>query len=100
MMKSVSALAVMMALSMTVAVAKDLTQDQKAPFAPAVKGKVMSDADMDKVTAGTSGIQGKCTQNGGNCTTVGGGGLGLDNRSTNNGYNNSHFNSGARFAPF
>jgi len=55
MMKSVSALAVMMALSMTAAVAKDLKQD-KAPPAPAVKAKVMSDAEMDKVTAGDVGL--------------------------------------------
>jgi len=42
-----------MALSMTAAVAKDLKQDKAAP-APAVKAQVMSDADMDKVTAGNS----------------------------------------------
>ena len=45
----------MMALSMTAAVAKDLKQDQKAPPVSAVKAKVMSDAEMDKVTAGTKG---------------------------------------------
>jgi len=55
-MKSVSALAIVMALSMTAAVAKDLKQD-KAPPAPAVKGQVMSDSDMDKVTAGHPGFQ-------------------------------------------
>ena len=54
MMKSVSALAITMALSMTAAVAKDLKQD-KAPTAPAVKAKVMTDAEMDMVSGGTKG---------------------------------------------
>jgi hypothetical protein len=36
----------------TAVVAKDLKQDQNAP-APTVKATVMSDADMDKVTAGS-----------------------------------------------
>jgi hypothetical protein len=51
MMKSVSVFAIMMALSMTAAVAKDLKQDQKTA-APAVKAEVMSDSEMDRVTAG------------------------------------------------
>ena len=53
-MKSVSALAITMALSMTAAVAKDLKQD-KAPPAPAVKAKVMTDAEMDMVSGGSKG---------------------------------------------
>jgi len=53
MMKSVSALAMIMALSMTAAVAKDLKQDKKATT-PAVAAAQMNDSEMDKVTAGFS----------------------------------------------
>ena len=52
-MKSVCVLAILAAAS-TAAVAKDLKQDQKAP-APTVKA-TMSDAEMDKVTAGAASV--------------------------------------------
>jgi hypothetical protein len=49
------ALAILAAVS-TAAVAKDLKQDEAPPGRPAVKGQVMSDSDMDKVTAGNAGF--------------------------------------------
>ncbi len=54
MRKSVCVLAILAAAVSTAAVAKDLKQDQKTT-APAVKATQMSDAEMDKVTAGISG---------------------------------------------
>jgi hypothetical protein len=50
MRKSIVVLA-MLAAATSVAVAKDLNQDKKAEV-PAVAAKQMTDADMDKVTAG------------------------------------------------
>jgi hypothetical protein len=50
MIKSVCVLAILAAAISTSAVAKDLKQDRKATISPAQ----MSDAEMDKVTAGLS----------------------------------------------
>jgi hypothetical protein len=53
-MKSVFVAAIIATACSGVAMAGELKQDQKtaAPAAPAVKAQVMSDSDMDKVTAG------------------------------------------------
>ena len=40
----------------TAAVAQDLKQDQKKEPAPAVQATVMSDSELDKVTAGSLGV--------------------------------------------
>jgi hypothetical protein len=52
MKKSVYVLAILAAAVSTAAVAKDLKQDKKATV-PTVAATRMSDAEMDKVTAGT-----------------------------------------------
>ena len=51
MRKSVFVVAVIMAACSSVAFAGEITQDKKAT-APVVKAQTMSDAQMDKVTAG------------------------------------------------
>ena len=53
MRKSVFVIAVIAAACSSVAFAGEVKQDKKAP-APTVKATTMSDADMDKVTAGFS----------------------------------------------
>ena len=56
MKKIVYVLAILAAAS-TASVAKDLKQDKKAtPRAPTVSATQMTDAEMDKVTAGEAGI--------------------------------------------
>jgi hypothetical protein len=71
------ALAILAAVS-TAAVAKDLKQDKAAPT-PTVKAQTMTDADMDKVTAGftsdNNGANGGGTGFSGNDKGQGGGGL-------------------------
>jgi hypothetical protein len=74
-------LAVLAAVS-TAAMAKDLKQD-KAPPAAAVKAKVMTDAEMDKVTAGGSLSFGVLNN-----------GLGKNLNSNPNGYFNFGHNEG------
>jgi hypothetical protein len=54
-MKSVYVIAILAAAISTSAVAKDLRQDKKAA-APAATATQMSDAEMDKVTAGAVGF--------------------------------------------
>ena len=61
MRKSVFVIAVIAAACSSVAFAGEVKQDKKAP-APVVKSTIMSNADMDKVTAG-AGF--------GNCTAAG-----------------------------
>jgi hypothetical protein len=82
MRKSVFVVAVIAAACTSVAFAGEIKQDKKAT-APAVKATTMSDAQMDKVTAGFS------TDNNG---LTGGGGLG-------NGHGQGWFrnNSNGRF---
>ena len=77
----------------TAAVAQDLKQAQKAP-APAVKAQVMSDSEMDKVTAGST----VSVDNKGAFFThdVGSGGQSL-HRDPSNGFNNPPNHSGACF---
>lgn len=55
MRKSVFVLAVIAAACSSVAFAGAVKQDKKTP-APTVKAQTMSDAQMDKVTAGSNGI--------------------------------------------
>ena len=51
-MKKLTCVLAILAAASTAAVAKDLKQDKKAT-APAAKATVMSDSEMDKVTAGS-----------------------------------------------
>jgi hypothetical protein len=53
-MKTMTCVLAVLAAVSTAAVAKDLKQDQKTTPAPTVKATVMSEADMDKVTAGSA----------------------------------------------
>jgi hypothetical protein len=57
MRKSAYLLAILVAAASTAAAAKDLKRDQKAT-APAVSATQMTDAEMDKVTAGDAPNQG------------------------------------------
>jgi hypothetical protein len=52
-MKKITCVLAILAAASTAAVAKDLKQDKKAS-APTVKATVMSDSEMDKVTAGAT----------------------------------------------
>jgi hypothetical protein len=54
-MKKLTCVLAILAAASTAAVAKDLKQDKKTTPAPSVKATVMSDAEMDKVTAGDVG---------------------------------------------
>ena len=54
-MKTITCVLAILAAASTAAVAKDLKQDKKAT-APDVAATQMSDAEMDKVTAGEAGI--------------------------------------------
>jgi hypothetical protein len=56
MRKSIVVIA-MLAVATSVAVAKDLKQDKRAA-APAVTAAQMTDAEMNKVTAGNNGLNG------------------------------------------
>ena len=57
MRKLVYGFAILAAAASTAAVAKDLKQDQKA--APTVKATIMSDAEMDKISAGSAPKEGQ-----------------------------------------
>ena len=94
-MKTITCVLAVVAAASTAAVAKELKQDQKGSVL-AVSATRMSDAEMDKVTAGSAFEIEKCTQNGTNCQFVGAGGESF-NRAQNNGYHNSTGNRGARF---
>jgi len=67
MRKSVFVAAVIAAAFSTVAMAGDLKQDKKTTT-PAVTATQMSDAEMDKVTAGFDGVI--CDVPGGGCGTL------------------------------
>ena len=92
MKKTVYLLAILTAAS-TAAVAKDLKQDKKAT-GPTASATQMSDAEMDKVTAGAFE---------GNSVTVGAAGITQDvggpynPRFQYNGYNENNGYQGARF---
>ena len=53
-MKKLTCVLAILAATATAAMGKDLKQDKKAT--PAVSGTQMTDAEMDKVTAGEAGI--------------------------------------------
>jgi hypothetical protein len=55
-MKKLTYVLAILAAASTAAVAKDLKQDKKATAAPAVTATQMSDSEMDKVTAGDTGL--------------------------------------------
>ena len=57
MRKLVYGFAILAAAASTAAVAKDLKQEQKA--APTVKATIMSDAEMDKISAGSAPKEGQ-----------------------------------------
>jgi opacity protein-like surface antigen len=97
MRESAYLLAILVAAVSSAAVAKDLKQDKKAT-APGVAATQMSDAEMDKVTAGDAPNQG-----GPHSVSVGAAGLTqevggpFNARFGYNGYNNNNDYRGARF---
>ncbi len=97
MRKSAYLLAIVAAAVSTAAVAKDLKQDKRAT-APAVSATQMTDAEMDKVTAGDAPNQG-----GPYSVSVGAAGLTqevggpFNARFGYNGYNENNDYRGARF---